>query len=632
MATARRAALDGGRGTLYPEPQARRAYRFPGSRIKMKNLRLWLCLSAAFVALPKLGLAQDDSGLPENFRSPYGDAASYFAPPDMSKPVNSDPWTGFYLGATGSYGFGTTNSHSVLISGGEVVPGTQLHNGFSADRSGMLSGLDFGYHAHLGRFMFGTGLDFSAGSVQSGASERGVTNVPGYSAVPFSGSQNFKLDRLLNLREQLGFLVTRHVMLYGFGGLAAGRVDSEGNLNFGAIPSSKGPLYLAPFMGARSQNMVGWSAGLGGEYMLSSSWGSKLEYAHYALGKAGSIAYQTTQSGYHTQSDFPVGGNTIRIAIDYHFNASRDYSDYDIYSQDFAVTDPGIPSLSPLRYDLGTRYWYSQSTFRYGLGGAPHGALVSRLSYTSQHSNSGEIFGSAQYPHGVLIRAMVGTGGNNGGSLQDQDFPTIAAVPAYSSTQSTQKSGALTYSIVDAGYAVFARSGFNLLPFLGFTYMHEQMNAYGCVQTQVNGPFCAPAPGIYPGALGISENATWTAMRVGMSANYALRWHDLRFGADAAWLPYGALDASDSHWLRINTPDGFSGPILQSGTAQGVQLEVNAKMALTQKIDFGVGARYWYIYTHGSSEFFQTGYSPERQATTFSSRRAGEFVELSTHF
>jgi len=421
-------------------------------------------------------------------------------------------------------------------------------------------------------------------------------------------------------------------------------VDNDSHLNFTNELNSQGmETYGAHYNGGRSQSMAGWTAGVGAEYKLSSGVGIKLEYSHYDLGTATANAYRPNLSYYHLQSNFPTGGNLVRLAFDYHFGGSRDYSDYQIYDEYSGTMVPAPAYFSPLRYEFGTRYWYSNGTFRYDLHGSgnnvingvnSNSALVSRLSYTGEHSNSGEIYGSAKYPGGFQVNAMLGGGAASGGTLRDEDFPPF--IDPYSRTESTQKTGALTYSIVDVGYSVFSRYGFSIVPFLGYAYDREQLNAYGCTQVASNQDVCGNAggPPVYSGALTISENGTWSAMRAGIGANYALPWHDLRFGVNGAWLPFGSLAGNDDHWLRIDTPNAstFSGPIVQTGTAHGMQLEATAKIALTDKVDLGVGGRYWYFFTHGTSEFFSPFYEPGKQSTTFTTRRYGEFVELSTHF
>jgi outer membrane protease len=190
----------------------------------------------------------------------------------------------------------------------------------------------------------------------------------------------------------------------------------------------------------------------------------------------------------------------------------------------------------------------------------------------------------------------------------------------------------LSYATADVGYTVFEQDGFRIAPFVGYSYYHEQLNAYGCSQVATNPDICA-AGSVSPGALGISQDSDWNTMRVGLGGAWTTPWHGLEVALEGAWIPYGGLDANDDHWLRIHTPgtDGLSGPIVETGIARGMQLEASSSLPVTDDIDIGAGVRYWYLSSHGTS-LFNSPFGSSVQETDFSSRRFGAFAQASVHF
>jgi len=134
--------------------------------------------------------------------------------------------------------------------------------------------------------------------------------------------------------------------------------------------------------------------------------------------------------------------------------------------------------------------------------------------------------------------------------------------------------------------------------------------------------------------LAISEDADWNALRLGLGAAWTTPWHGLNVALEGAWLPYGALDANDDHWLRIRRTDlsTFNGPILQSGVARGLQLEGTATLPLTDAIDVGVGGRYWYLSSAATETRTSPFFGSSMNNATFSTRRAGAFAQVDLRF
>jgi outer membrane protease len=215
--------------------------------------------------------------------------------------------------------------------------------------------------------------------------------------------------------------------------------------------------------------------------------------------------------------------------------------------------------------------------------------------------------------------------------LNDEDFPPVT-VP-YSSTLSDQSGGKLNYAAIDFGYAFVTKSRATVSVFGGYGYVGEKVDAYGCTQIATS-PICDPA--IPANVLGITEDANWHLLRVGIAADYKIM-DRLTLTAEAAWVPWAQINSRDTHWLRTGTMVGdFAGPIPQTATGSGVQLEALLAYQVWDCFNIGVGGRYWrFDAPRGSGDLEQTiiGWtSPVSQPMTFTSERYGMFVQGSYKF
>lgn len=218
--------------------------------------------------------------------------------------------------------------------------------------------------------------------------------------------------------------------------------------------------------------------------------------------------------------------------------------------------------------------------------------------------------------------------------MTDEDFPP--GVTPYSSTTSAQKSGRLSYFTGDIGYNILKASNYKLGLFAGVNYYSETVNAYGCGQTAGNPAVCA-APVVGDEFLTITESSAWKSVRVGMSGEVTL-WDRLKLSAELAWLPVTSLEATDTHWLRIQpgVAGNFTGPIPEDGTGHnGWQAEGIVSYAVSNAFSFGIGGRYWRMETTQGNAHFENaiiGGGGAPQGITFATERYGVFVQGSYHF
>ncbi len=197
----------------------------------MKKL-IWATAVAATLASP--ALAADLSGrraIPDTVYSPV------IAPGGV--------WTGFYVGAHLGLGFGSRFSNNLGYSLGGA--------------SGMLGGIQAGYDYQINRFVVGGVADLSYG----GISRRYIAAGP----IDVRASQNWSGS----LRGRLGYLVQDNMLVYGTAGLAMGNVRAHEN-NPGIV--------------SQSRSLVGWTAGIGGEYMFTRNISGLLEYRYTGLTRA----------------------------------------------------------------------------------------------------------------------------------------------------------------------------------------------------------------------------------------------------------------------------------------------------------------------------------------------------------
>lgn len=277
--------------------------------------------------------------------------------------------------------------------------------------------------------------------------------------------------------------------------------------------------------------------------------------------------------------------------------------------------------------ELGVRAWVSSGKVEKTLNG-PSGSgvgAVSRLRYDGMTGYSGEVYGRVGVAGWSYFKGAASLGAMTTGHLQDEDFPPTL-VP-YSSTTSAQRKGALDYATLDYGVDLLRDPVYRAGLFLGVNYIREQANAYGCSQTATNPDICF-AGEIDPNTLGITQNATWISARLGVSGDVLL-FNRLRLGAEAAWVPYDALQARDTHWLRTDI-----GPVVENGHGQnGAQLEATASYQLTRHFDIGVGVRYWRMTANAKANFVDvSGDFISSEPEKFMTQRFGAFVQAAYRF
>jgi outer membrane immunogenic protein len=234
-----------------------------------------------------------------------GAAAEEMATPPsqfVSRAIPYLAWTGFYVGINGGYAWGNSSvtfapNDAASLSGtcgaggtpkGQCIPSQDFN------RDGPLAGGEFGYT-----------WQFNSHWLVGGEADYQWANFTGSVNAPFRlgnvGNTNMvvsqKVESFGTVRARMGALLLSSLVLYGTGGFAYGEVNE--NLTVPAVAtgtlSSGGFSYSCTagggpcFSGSSSKMLVGWAAGAGADYAITSN-----------------LVFRTEVLYVHLDSDAPV--------------------------------------------------------------------------------------------------------------------------------------------------------------------------------------------------------------------------------------------------------------------------------------------------------------------------------------
>ncbi len=200
--------------------------------------------------------------------------------------ASAQGWNGFYAGATGGYGWGTSSQTGVIPT---PAPPPILDDA-KFNISGGLIGGALGWNTQYGAWVFGVEGDYSYAAVSGHSDFCGTAG----------NSCGSRLESLGTVRGRLGAVVNDW-MLYATGGWAFGEVSG-----YSTAKSSGDAMY------------TGWTVGVGLEKRIAPQWSMKLEYLYTDLGDKD--LYQAAVPGFPETVAYKV--NTVRIGINYSFAPS----------------------------------------------------------------------------------------------------------------------------------------------------------------------------------------------------------------------------------------------------------------------------------------------------------------------
>jgi len=202
-------------------------------------------------------------------------------------------WSGPYLGANIGYGWGRDDRVGIGVPSAEA----RFGNIGTFEPSGWLGGVQGGYNLQLGMFVLGAEGDFQFTGIDDRLPSAVSTKAPTVTA-----SASTDMEWYATMRARLGVIALDHVLLYGTGGVAVGKIN-----------------YTVPVTAPLTETMKnsgtdwGYVIGAGVEYALTQNVSVKAEYQFLdirldRLNSATYVTVPTTQ--YHT----------LRFGVNYRFS------------------------------------------------------------------------------------------------------------------------------------------------------------------------------------------------------------------------------------------------------------------------------------------------------------------------
>ena len=240
-------------------------------------------------------------------------------------------WTGFYIGGNAGYSWGrseTDLTYYNTATGAIIVPPAGSITGAKFDMNGAIAGGQAGFNWQSGGFVGGIEGDLQWSDEKGGA--RAVCAAPGpgpgaclpgltFLPAGVTGSAiafDQHLEWFGTVRLRGGFLANPQTLLYVTGGLAYGSIKSTGS-----ITNFTGNGAAVTLAASDSDTRVGWTVGVGAEWMFARNWSAKIEYLYVDLGTVNNnytLVGLGIPFGVRTSSDFT--DHIARVGINYHFN------------------------------------------------------------------------------------------------------------------------------------------------------------------------------------------------------------------------------------------------------------------------------------------------------------------------
>jgi outer membrane immunogenic protein len=234
-------------------------------------------------------------------------------------------WTGWYIGANGGYSWGRSDTTAAFFNN---TTGAFISTSSSRFKlNGPIAGGQVGYNHQSGRWVWGIEVD-GQWSGQDGGTNflcaptaglviacNNVTFGPGLGVSP-TASFSQSLEWFVTARLRLGMTVTPTVLAYVTGGLAVGKIETNGVLagfTAASVPTS------APF--AYDKVKSGWTVGGGIESHLSGNWTGKIEYIFADYGSvSGSGTLLTAAIPLRAQFRSDIIDHVIRVGLNYRWH------------------------------------------------------------------------------------------------------------------------------------------------------------------------------------------------------------------------------------------------------------------------------------------------------------------------
>ena len=338
-----------------------------------------------------IGVVYDE---PAVFKGPI----SFKAPP-----VTAWTWAGPYLGVNVGYGWGRSNTDTVLSDATTGAPLLATNN--SANLNGATYGGQAGLNWQSGPWVAGIELDAQHSQQRSRTTTfncAGAICNPAISASgldgPVSARMEQKLEWFGTLRGRLGATPTPGALVYATGGLAVGRIKTSGTISGSSLVLTPGvmegvepgvgidvdadgnpievpievpveiPIVTTSARPATSSfvsytTKLGWALGAGAEVRLSGNWTGKVEYLYLDFGRVSSVGTNPLNSTPLAMNfDSRVTDHIVRVGVNYKFDPSGAAYDASTW------TNGPLVFKAPVRSAWTWAGFYAGGTVGYGWG------------------------------------------------------------------------------------------------------------------------------------------------------------------------------------------------------------------------------------------------------------------------
>jgi outer membrane immunogenic protein len=244
-----------------------------------------------------------------------GTAASSAADMAVRAPIVAPPvvwsWTGFYFGAHVGAGWGTSEAS---LTGASITPpigglGAVAFNlpFAQTSSSGFLGGVQGGYNWQTGWAVFGIQGDIAGADIK------------GTSPCLVVLGCNVKTDWLASVTGRIGAVVLDRGLVYAKGGVAwADTTHSVRSPNFNlgtGVPDT---------ITSKDVTHVGWTVGLGTEWMITPNWTAFIEYNYYRFDTKNERFALNLGAGLPVQiainADLRDSLSVAKVGVNYKFN------------------------------------------------------------------------------------------------------------------------------------------------------------------------------------------------------------------------------------------------------------------------------------------------------------------------
>ena len=347
-------------------------------------------------------------------------ALPYKAPSALGTPiVTSWTWAGPYLGLNAGYGFGKSNTDTVM---NDSTVGTPLvATSTSSKLDGMIFGAQAGFNWQSGPWVAGIEADIQSSRQPgrtttfdcAGATCNSALGALGFDA-PVSARMEQRLEWFGTLRARLGATPTPDSLIYATGGLAVGRIKTSGSVSGSSLGLTDGvtqgvaidvdadgnpievpvdvPIVIASadptsttFFSQKTK--AGWTAGAGAEVRLGGNWTGKVEYLYLDFGNVSTTAVLPTNSTpLAITFNSRVTENLVRVGLNYKFDPSGA-----LYVAPAGVNGP-MMFKAPSRSAWTWAGFYVGGTIGYGWGKSNTDTAF------SDPVSAGQLFATSEFP------------------------------------------------------------------------------------------------------------------------------------------------------------------------------------------------------------------------------------------